>query len=85
LRLACRDDAVEATRAVAIAIGIEVASATLGFKPCASSGVAMPLSNAGKELYRLAMREGHAGEDFSAIYDYLICDDRLKVADSRIF
>jgi 3-hydroxyisobutyrate dehydrogenase-like beta-hydroxyacid dehydrogenase len=35
------------------------------------SGVAMPLSDAAKELYRLAMREGYAGQDFSAIYDYL--------------
>jgi len=35
------------------------------------SGVAMPLTNAAKELYRLAMREGHASQDFSAIYDYL--------------
>src|SRR5712671_139623 len=35
------------------------------------SGVAMPLSNAAKELYRLAMREGYAIQDFSAIYDYL--------------
>ena len=35
------------------------------------SDVAMPLTNAAKELYRLAMREGHATEDFSAIYDYL--------------
>ena len=35
------------------------------------SGVAMPLTNAAKELYRLAMREGHATQDFSAIYDYL--------------
>jgi len=34
-------------------------------------GVAMPLTNAAKELYRLAMREGHAIQDFSAIYDYL--------------
>src|SRR4029453_8762250 len=30
---------------------------------------AMPLTNAAKELYRLAMREGHASRDFSAIYD----------------
>src|SRR6266852_6722841 len=36
------------------------------------SGVAMPLTNAAKELYRLAMREGHASQDFSAIYDYLV-------------
>src|SRR5437879_4656247 len=35
------------------------------------SGVAMPVSNAAKELYRLAMREGHATQDFSAVYDYL--------------
>jgi NAD(P)-dependent dehydrogenase (short-subunit alcohol dehydrogenase family) len=35
------------------------------------SGVAMPLTNAAKEIYRLAMREGHATQDFSAIYDYL--------------
>src|SRR5947209_179194 len=35
------------------------------------SGVAMPLTNAAKELYRLAMREGYANQDFSAIYDYL--------------
>jgi 3-hydroxyisobutyrate dehydrogenase-like beta-hydroxyacid dehydrogenase len=35
------------------------------------SGVAMPLSNAAKELYRLAMREGYATEDFSAVYDCL--------------
>jgi 3-hydroxyisobutyrate dehydrogenase-like beta-hydroxyacid dehydrogenase len=35
------------------------------------SGVAMPVTNATKELYRLAMREGRAIQDFSAIYDYL--------------
>src|SRR3989440_9490316 len=35
------------------------------------SGVAMPLTNVAKELYRLAMRDGHATQDFSAIYDYL--------------
>ena len=35
------------------------------------SDVAMPVTNATKEIYRLAMREGHATEDFSAIYDYL--------------
>ena len=35
------------------------------------SGVAMPLGNAAKELYRLTMREGYASQDFSAIYDYL--------------
>jgi 3-hydroxyisobutyrate dehydrogenase/glyoxylate/succinic semialdehyde reductase len=35
------------------------------------SGVAMPLTNAAKELYRFAMREGHATEDFSAIYEFV--------------
>src|SRR5437016_3540439 len=35
------------------------------------TGVAMPLTNIGKEMYRLAMRDGHAGEDFSAIYEFL--------------
>ena len=35
------------------------------------TGVAMPVTNAAKELYRLAMMEGHALEDFSAIYAYL--------------
>jgi 3-hydroxyisobutyrate dehydrogenase/glyoxylate/succinic semialdehyde reductase len=33
--------------------------------------VALPVTNVTKEVYRLAMREGHANEDFSAIYDYL--------------
>jgi 3-hydroxyisobutyrate dehydrogenase-like beta-hydroxyacid dehydrogenase len=36
------------------------------------SGVAIPLTNVAKELYRLAMKDGHATQDFSAIYDYLI-------------
>ncbi len=35
------------------------------------TGVAMPLTNTAKEVYRLAMREGHAAQDFSAVYDYL--------------
>src|SRR6266481_4430832 len=35
------------------------------------SGVAIPVTNVAREIYRLAMREGHAAEDFSAIYDYL--------------
>jgi len=33
--------------------------------------VAMPLTNAAKEIYRLAIRDGHGDEDFSAIYGYL--------------
>jgi 3-hydroxyisobutyrate dehydrogenase-like beta-hydroxyacid dehydrogenase len=35
------------------------------------TGVAMPVVNATKELYRLAMREGYADQDFSAIYEFL--------------
>src|SRR6266550_4949708 len=35
------------------------------------SGVAMPLTNVAKEIYQLAMRDGHDTEDFSAIYEYL--------------
>jgi 3-hydroxyisobutyrate dehydrogenase/glyoxylate/succinic semialdehyde reductase len=31
------------------------------------SGMAMPVTNAAKELYRLAMIEGHGIQDFSAI------------------
>ena len=38
------------------------------------SGVAMPLANVTKEIYRLAMRDGHEAEDFSAIYEYLSND-----------
>ena len=39
------------------------------------SGVAMPLTNAAKEMYRLAMREGHGTEDFSAIYEFTTGDN----------
>jgi 3-hydroxyisobutyrate dehydrogenase/glyoxylate/succinic semialdehyde reductase len=35
------------------------------------SGVAMPLTNVAKEIYRLAIRQGHGDEDISAIYGYL--------------
>jgi 3-hydroxyisobutyrate dehydrogenase-like beta-hydroxyacid dehydrogenase len=47
------------------------------------SGVAMPLTNAAKELYRLAMREGHASQDFSAIYDYLASNHDFATIDQR--
>ena len=46
------------------------------------SGVAMPVTNAAKELYRLAMREGHASQDFSAIYDYLTNNDDLAATNT---
>jgi len=42
------------------------------------TGAAMPLTNAAKELYRLAIRDGRGGEDFSAIYDYLARNHDLK-------
>ena len=47
------------------------------------SGVAMPLTNAAKELYRLAMGEGHATQDFSAIYDYLTNNYDFATTDPK--
>jgi 3-hydroxyisobutyrate dehydrogenase/glyoxylate/succinic semialdehyde reductase len=47
------------------------------------SGVAIPVTNAAKELYRLAMRGGHATEDFSAIYDYLTTTDQKLPAPAK--
>src|SRR5712691_9126901 len=38
-------------------------------------GVAMPQTNVAKEIYRLAMRDGHDTEDFSAIYEFTMGDD----------
>src|SRR3989440_7572156 len=38
------------------------------------SGVAVPITNVAKEIYRLAMRDGHATEDFSAIYEFTLGD-----------
>jgi 3-hydroxyisobutyrate dehydrogenase-like beta-hydroxyacid dehydrogenase len=35
------------------------------------AGVAMPVVNVTKELYRLAMRDGLADQDFSAVYTFL--------------
>ena len=35
------------------------------------TGVALPLTNSAKEIYRLAMRNGYAREDFSAVYEFL--------------
>jgi 3-hydroxyisobutyrate dehydrogenase/glyoxylate/succinic semialdehyde reductase len=42
------------------------------------AGVAMPLVNVTKEIYRLAMREGLADQDFSAIYAFLNDDARKR-------
>jgi len=46
------------------------------------TGAAMPLTNAAKELYRLAIRDGRGGEDFSAIYDYLARTHDAKSTNS---
>jgi 3-hydroxyisobutyrate dehydrogenase-like beta-hydroxyacid dehydrogenase len=39
------------------------------------TGVALPVTNSAKEIYRLAIRSGRANQDFSAIYDYLTNTD----------
>ena len=48
------------------------------------SGVAMPVTNAVKELYRLAMRAGHAMQDFSTIYDYLTSNDEVTTSNAKL-
>jgi 3-hydroxyisobutyrate dehydrogenase/glyoxylate/succinic semialdehyde reductase len=40
------------------------------------AGVAMPLANVTKEMYRLAMRDGHGTEDFSGIFPYFVPQKR---------
>jgi 3-hydroxyisobutyrate dehydrogenase-like beta-hydroxyacid dehydrogenase len=40
------------------------------------SGVALPITNVTKEIYRLAMRGGHETNDFSAIYEFAMGDVR---------
>src|SRR5467141_3067506 len=42
------------------------------------SGVAIPLTNVTKEIYRLAMRGGHDTEDFSAICEFTMADSRKE-------
>lgn len=39
------------------------------------SGVALPVTNVAKEIYRLAIRQGDGHKDFSAICDYLEKDE----------
>jgi 3-hydroxyisobutyrate dehydrogenase/glyoxylate/succinic semialdehyde reductase len=43
------------------------------------SGVAMPLTNVSKEIYRLAMRGGQEAKDFSAIYEFAMGDQGKKL------
>ena len=45
------------------------------------TGVATPLTNVTKEMYRLAMRDGHATEDFSAIYEFLAPNGHSRPAN----
>jgi hypothetical protein len=40
----------------------------------------MPLTNVTKEIYRLAMRGGHDIEDFSAVCEFTIGDNRKERA-----
>ena len=47
------------------------------------AGVAMPLTNIAKEMYRLAMRGGHAIDDFSAIYEFTIGDARRDTGSTH--
>ena len=47
------------------------------------SGVAMPVTNAAKELYRLAMMAGHAIEDFAAIYEYLASNSNSALTPTK--
>src|SRR5207302_1037904 len=42
------------------------------------SGVAMPLTNAAKAIYRFAMRGGHDTEDFSAICEFTMGGNRKE-------
>jgi 3-hydroxyisobutyrate dehydrogenase/glyoxylate/succinic semialdehyde reductase len=46
------------------------------------TGVAMPLTNVAKEMYRFAIREGDGEKDISAIYHYLAQDYDLKPASN---
>jgi 3-hydroxyisobutyrate dehydrogenase-like beta-hydroxyacid dehydrogenase len=36
------------------------------------AGIALPVTNLTKEIYRFAMRDGHETEDFSAIYEFMM-------------
>jgi len=42
------------------------------------SGVAMPVTNVAKDIYRLAMRDGHDTEDFSAVYEFMMDGNRKE-------
>ncbi len=42
------------------------------------TGVALPLTNVAKEIYRLAIREGHGDEDIAAIYGYIASNQDVQ-------
>ena len=47
------------------------------------SGVAIPVTNVAKEIYRLAMRGGHDTEDFSVVYEYLSSGSAVATVDQK--
>ena len=47
------------------------------------AGVAMPVTNLTKEIYRFAMRDGHETEDFSAIYEFMMGESRPSLETIR--
>jgi 3-hydroxyisobutyrate dehydrogenase-like beta-hydroxyacid dehydrogenase len=44
------------------------------------AGVPLPLTNVTKEMYRLAMRDGHDTEDFSAICEFMTGESGKSLA-----
>jgi 3-hydroxyisobutyrate dehydrogenase/glyoxylate/succinic semialdehyde reductase len=46
------------------------------------AGVAMPITNVAKEIYQLAMRDGHSTEDFSAVYEFITDHDNSLPASA---
>jgi 3-hydroxyisobutyrate dehydrogenase-like beta-hydroxyacid dehydrogenase len=47
------------------------------------AGITMPVTNLTKEIYRFAMRGGHDTEDFSAIYEFMMGDDKRNLETTR--
>jgi 3-hydroxyisobutyrate dehydrogenase-like beta-hydroxyacid dehydrogenase len=45
------------------------------------TGIALPLTNITKEIYRLAMRGGRDKEDFSAVFEYLASNDNHEAGE----
>ncbi len=47
------------------------------------AGVALPVTNLTKEIYRFAMRDGHETEDFSAIYEFMMGETRRSLETTK--